>query len=274
MIKSLTNTSLSTIVECLSVAFADYSVSMPSSTEYWNDRWEAAGVDYNLSYGYFDNDRLVGFVIHAIGMKHDKLNFFNLGTGVIPEFRGQKIVKQIYDICYHELLKRGCDEGRLEVIQSNQKAIKAYQSVGFNLNLELISYYGKFIEPSGVYNIKNTEFQNLEKYTRFKHHHLAWEHRDSIILHDTSQFNFYELFKNQECVGFAIVKKANSDVAQFGVKNNNLENYGLELFGALYNIDNNIKMINVDSRNKSLIQFFEKNNFKVLIKQFEMLLEV
>lgn len=274
MIKNLVDISPKVIIDCLTKSFADYTIPMPSSQLYWENRWDAAGIDYNLSYGFFSNNTLVGFVLHAVGTIDNKRSFFNLCTGVIPEFRGQRIVKKIYDTCYHDLLKSGFEQGFLEVLQSNSKAIRAYQSVGFNLNLELISYNNAGLNPIDNLHLKPVPFHSIDKYAKFKNHHLAWEHRDNIILKNPSLFDFYELHQLDQIIGYAIIKKDSKNILQFGVLDGEWDKHGSDLFGLLHKIDPNLKIINIDTRDKALISFFNKNNFKVLIKQFEMLLEV
>ncbi len=274
MIKSLESTDPNDIVDCLNEAFLDYIIPMKMPYEYWISRWDAARIDYNLSFGYFDNGKLVGFVLHGIDQKEDKTSFFNMGTGVLPSHRGQRIVKQIYDICYHELLRSGCEQGLLEVIQSNNKAIKAYQSVGFALDLELISFKGRSINYTHNFIFSEVIPERLDRYLDYIEHRLAWEHTPQTIMYDKSQFTFYEMHKENSLLGFAIIKNLNLDVTIFGVKDGNWKKYGAALFSEIQKRHSEYKIINIDSRDTELINFFEENKFKVLIKQFEMKLEM
>ena len=66
-------------------------------------------------------------------MPENKFTAFNSGTGVVPKYRGRRIVKQLYDFAIPELLKRGVEKCGLEVIKENEKAIKAYRRVGFEI---------------------------------------------------------------------------------------------------------------------------------------------
>jgi len=274
MIKNLKNTEPHTIIDCLHEAFSDYLLPMNMPYDYWISRWQAARIDYSLSFGYFDNNKLVGFVLHGVDQIEGKLSFFNMGTGVIPSHRGQKIVKKIYDTCYHDLLKNGCDQGVLEVIQGNTKAIKAYQSVGFVLDLELISYKGRPLSFEHTYNFSEVKPERLDRYFELIYHRLAWEHRPEVIMHDKNQFIFYEMHQNNITLGFAIVKKSNLNVPIFGVKDGDWNNYGLPLFSEIQKRNKEFKIINIDTRDTGLINFFEENKFQVLVKQFEMKLEM
>ena len=102
-VKHLGDTDFDTIMACFLSAFDNYFVKMPTDYNYYRKRWKASKVDFNLSYGMFDNDQLVGFIIHAIGRRHGEYIAFNSGTGVIPAYRGKKIVKTIYEFAIPEL---------------------------------------------------------------------------------------------------------------------------------------------------------------------------
>ena len=102
-IRPLTDCPLSQIVDCLGEAFENYFVKMPSDVEFWRNRFKAARVDYNLSYGVFDQDGLVAFIIHGIDQHLGQKTAFNTGTGVIPSFRGRQLVDKIYEFAIPKL---------------------------------------------------------------------------------------------------------------------------------------------------------------------------
>ena len=274
MIKSLENVSANEIIECFNNAFADYSISMTMPDDYWINRWNAAGIAYDLSFGFFDNGKLVAFVLHGIRTVDDKLSFFNMGTGVVPSHRGQRIIKQIYDVCYHELLKAGCQQGLLEVIQTNTKAIKSYQSVGFELESELISFKAKPLEITHNFNFSEVRPESLERYSTLQHSRLAWEHSNETIAFDLDHFRFFELHNGEKTLGYIIAKKANSSVVQLGVDSDDWEKYGEPLLSSFCNEISEYKIINIDAKDYALINFLESRGFQVLLKQFGMRLSI
>jgi len=83
-IRDLANTKLSTIVDCLLIAFDGYFVKMPSDVHYWANRYKGARVDFSLSFGAFEGDKLVAFIINGIDDDKGMRTAFNTGTGVIP----------------------------------------------------------------------------------------------------------------------------------------------------------------------------------------------
>src|SRR5687768_6451246 len=119
-IKSLENTPLAEIAACFNLAFSDYFVKFAATEEYLKNRWRANSVDYSLSFGAFENGKLVAFIIHGIDKLNGKKTAYNAGTGVIPEFRGQKLVAQLYDFALSRLKAAGILQSTLEVITQNQ----------------------------------------------------------------------------------------------------------------------------------------------------------
>ena len=132
-VKKLGDITFELIIDCFLKSFENYYVEVPSDKNYYKKRWEIAKVDFTLSYGMFDGENIVGFIIHAIDNRHGKKIAFNTGTGVIPEYRGRRIVQAIYDFAIPDLKMNGITQCALEVIIENHKAIKSYQRVGFEI---------------------------------------------------------------------------------------------------------------------------------------------
>ena len=76
-VRHLGDMDFGTIMECFLVSFENYFVQMPTDHAYYKQRWKAAGVQYELSFGMFDGERLVGFILNAIDRRQDQLR--NMG---------------------------------------------------------------------------------------------------------------------------------------------------------------------------------------------------
>jgi ribosomal protein S18 acetylase RimI-like enzyme len=85
----------------------------------------------------------VGFVLFAIGDLQGKRNAHNSGTGVIPEFRGRRIVEQIYGVALPILKMNGVLTSTVEAITLNERAIRAYRKVGYEITRKLRCFGGK-----------------------------------------------------------------------------------------------------------------------------------
>ncbi len=139
-VKSLKNINYPILMDCFNKAFHNYFVKLPTDTNFWKERWQQAKVDLSLSYGMFDKDRLIGFIINAIDQRNGELTAYNAGTGVLPQYRGEKIVKSIYDFALPNLKQNGITKCTLEVIKENEIAIKSYRSIGFVISKNYKSF--------------------------------------------------------------------------------------------------------------------------------------
>lgn len=274
MIKDLSNTDKHRIVDTLHEAFSDYAISMKMPYDYWTNRWHAARIDYNLSFGYFIEDKPVGFILHGIDESKKGKSFFNMGTGVIPEHRGKKIIHQIYDYALPLLKQANCVCGLLEVLQNNKRAIHVYEKIGFNISNKLNSYKSAKHDSNIHCSYKLISEFDISKYIFLKHHELSWENNDKTIALNPSLFKCLELYDEQVLIGYAILKESNKSVPQFGIVNNNLDKFGLRLFKAIEEVMGDYKIININTKDNVLIDFLEDNNFPELINQFEMTLDL
>lgn len=168
-VKDLKNIDFDELLDCFLMAFENYFVKMPTDRNYYKERWRIAKVDFKLSYGMFDQEKLVGFIINAVDNRNGALTAFNTGTGVIPEYRGLKIVKSIYDYALTDLKRNGVVNCSLEVITNNEIAIRSYQSIGF----EIIKKYKCY---NGTINLENSDSVDLEEISCNK---IDWENLPS-----------------------------------------------------------------------------------------------
>ncbi len=79
-VKDLRNIDFDELMDCFLIAFENYFVKMPTDRNYYKERWRIAKVNFKLSYGMFDGEKLVGFIINAIDKRNGDLTAFNTGT--------------------------------------------------------------------------------------------------------------------------------------------------------------------------------------------------
>jgi ribosomal protein S18 acetylase RimI-like enzyme len=125
-------------------AFADYAMSASRTTEEQLFlRMEKNAVDYDVSPGLYDGDRLVGFTLIGIDTWGDRLTAYDAGTGILPEFRKQGWARKMFEYALPALRTRDVGRFALEVLQQNEPAIKAYRKSGFEIARELKCYVGQ-----------------------------------------------------------------------------------------------------------------------------------
>ena len=138
----------------------------------------------------FDKGKLVGFIIHAIDKRNGDYIAFNTGTGVVPEYRGTKIVQSIYEYAIPELKKEGITKCVLEVITENHKAINAYQGVGFNICKHLKCYNGTISLKEHNPQIIDTTYQNMNWNTLPNQKLYSWDNQNKCL--ENGNYNYYK----------------------------------------------------------------------------------
>lgn len=270
-IKSLENTPITEIVTCFSDAFADYIIKMPNDPDFWEPRWRLARVRYDLSFGAFDKGKMVGFIIIGVDDDRGHLTAFNTGTGVIPAFRGKRIVDEIYAKAIPEFKKAGISRCTLEVIKGNDRAIRVYERIGMKIIKNLPCWKGELNLPSADFELKKVSREEIFELKNPNEKYYAWDFCNSALrLADEGFYDYYKVFSDVSEIGFFIIKPKDGTLAQVELfVPASAENWQL-LFAAIQSIAKNVRMINVDDRRADLIEGLKIAGLENYLSQFEM----
>lgn len=271
-IKNLTHVSFEAIVDCFHESFADYFIDINLPASFWKKRWTSDQVDFNLSFGMYDKGKLVGFVLNGIGIHNGKKTALNAGTGVIPAYRGQRIVKQLYAHILPIFVENKIKICILEVIQENIKAIRAYQSVGY----KIIKNYKCFAGDIVTNPINNTsclfhkvKTSNWEKYAPLNAYGHSWGNSKTSI-EIAAEYEYWEMTDNTELIGYFIVHPTSGTIAQLEIKNQNWSKYGAALFNKMATIQTKVRINNLDEKDAAKIKCLQTTGLKSTIDQYEM----
>ena len=131
-IKNLEGISFEQIYTAFKSAFSDYEISV-DKTEL-KSMLKRRGFNPALSFGAFYDDNIVAFTFNGIGKYYNgKLTAYDTGTGTRKEFRGQGLAKRIFTHSMPFLKNAGIENYLLEVLQHNKRALKIYESLGFEI---------------------------------------------------------------------------------------------------------------------------------------------
>ena len=266
---------LSQITTCFNHAFSDYFVKFNATESYLQHRWKGAGVDLSLSSGVVDEGKLVGFIITGVRAWNGMKTAFNAGTGVIPSHRGNALTKKMYDFLLPKFKEEKIRCLSLEVIQQNVKAIHIYEQVGLKIFRGLHCYSGEIkVEIPNLGNeiqffeIKNPKLCSFKSFCDFK---PAWENNNKSVETNIEDYAFYGVENKGTLLAFAIIKRENGYLPQFGVHSNHRQKgIGKFLFGHLSKIYPTMKTNNVDASAIHVLKFLERVGMKNTINQFEM----
>lgn len=264
-VKTLENIPAQTVFEVFTRSFAHYFVPMSPEPEVHLERWAWAGVDFSLSWGAFKNGELVAFALLAAS----DLELFNLATGVVPEHRGQKLTEKIFATIKPWAKEAGFRKISLEVIQANERGLKAYHSCGFARRRSLISLKGIVRIASAAhelsYRAKNYELS--EEHFRLCAYPPSFEQDFPVLEKKKQLLEVHELRLNQELQAFAIFNPAQMNMVMLETKSEVL--IPLLLQEMKLNGEE-VGIINIDERNQTLIKGLKDRGLSAYIAQFEM----
>ena len=268
IVRNLENISLEEILDAFLLAFENYFVPMPVEKEYYENRWKVAGVDYSLSYGMFDGGKLVGFIIHAVDKRQGQLTAFNTGTGVIPEYRGKRIVHSIYDQALKDLRHHGIEKSTLEVITKNEIAIRTYQKVGFNVYKYFKCFNGTLkLDPTELPEIREVDLKDVDWDSLPDQELYSWDNQKESV--SRGPYRFFNVMRQEKPETFFVINPDLGYLAQFGLLH--AENGSWErLFAAIQQISKSIKINNVDARLEDKVSHLSLFGLENSIDQYEM----
>lgn len=273
-IKSITNLDTDSLTQTFNIAFENYFVPFKLTPQLLHQRIHNSGIDLSHSIGAFENKKLVGFMLIAIDDWGDKKTAYNGGTGVIPKFRGQRLVKQMYDYAIPEFKKLGVEQLILEVICENEKAIKAYESVGMKIDRRLCCYSGEINASQSEHidiSIKISNEPDWTQYDSIQDFTPSWDHVKQSVNRSQANYKYVELFQDEKLVGYGIINPLNGAVPQFGVSKDCRRNrLGTILFKTLAEIKSPLKLNNIDSSYEPANEFLKHLGLNNPIDQFEM----
>lgn len=123
------------------LAFSDYSVDLsPTSEEFDYRIHKKLNIDYELSAASFDGGDMIGFILHTSNLYEGIPTAFNGGTGVIPGFRNQKTGEELYEFLIPKIAAKSVARIILEVVDTNEKAIRLYEKMGFAFKRKFLCY--------------------------------------------------------------------------------------------------------------------------------------
>ena len=267
-VRNLSNTSFEILMECFFSAFENYFVPMPTDINYYKTRWEMAKVDFNFSYGMFDGEKLVGFIIHAVDDRNGDRIAFNTGTGVLPSYRGKKIIKKIYTYALPDLIKNGFSLSSLEVICENEIAVKSYASIGFKKTKKYLCFAGEFqVKTNENITIKETTYLEIDWKSIPNQESYSWDNQKETL--KNGDYFFYEVFHKTKLESLFVIDPKNGYLPQFEVLVNSPKAWE-HLFMGIQQISSTIKINNVDERLTSKINFLHTLGLKNTVNQYEM----
>ncbi len=140
MIRSLSGVSPAEIHDAFLDAFSTYEVRSDVSLSQLSDMMRDRSCSLDRSLGYFDGDRLVGFLLTGYREREGKRSLYDVATGIRQAYQSRGIGKELLGAALREMRDAGIDRFALEVLENNLAARKLYEGHGFAVSRKLRCY--------------------------------------------------------------------------------------------------------------------------------------
>ncbi|MBI9039547.1 MAG: GNAT family N-acetyltransferase [Bacteroidales bacterium] len=284
-INSLSNTSLTEIYKTFVEAFSDYQVKFNPSYDDFLFMMNRRGMNRDLSFGAFENQRLLGFTLNGIGLWNGLPTAYDTGTGTIPDYRKRGLAKRIFQESLPVLRQNNIKQYLLEVLKQNKVAYELYKKQGFEVIREFDYYVfsksdinnSAFAKCPDNIRIEEIDEFDWDKAISFYDFEPSWQNNQEAVERSYDSYFKVAAYKDEKLVGFGFLQKSNGDIPQIAVNNNfRRKGIGSQIFKKLIaaNQSDNFQIINIENKDAGMKQFLE--NFSIFPNggQFEMILKL
>lgn len=273
--ESLIHAEKEAIYEAFLKAFSDYPVRMDMSFAQFEKILKRKGFDPNLSVGAFDEDCLVGFILNGCRKWNGKATAYDVGTGVIPQFRKQGITKQMLQTAKQQFSDLGAEQYILEVLTSNTSAANIYRKNGFTVEREFLCCQmergkDRFYSIHQTEHIVNPDWELFKSFWDFP---PSWQNSIPSIEALSESFLISVVRNNNQIIGYGIIDKSTGEIPQIAVdKKWRSKGIGSSILADLieHTDSGQIKILNIDTRSKQMLSFISAAGFYHTVNQFEM----
>ncbi|MDU3337934.1 GNAT family N-acetyltransferase [Paraclostridium bifermentans] len=277
---TLENVSIERLHNTFMEAFSDYEVKIDMPILKLKQRLQRTGYVTQASMGASDNDVLVGFLLNSIREWDGKVTAYDTGTGVIKEYRNKGITSAMFLNVLKNLKEMEVKQYLLEVIQSNTSAVHLYKKQGFEVSreFECFNLEKKLFTFTPIHQVKHIDditeidWVRLMSFWDFK---PSWQNSIDSIKALSDAFICSTVSINDEIVGYGIIDKNTGDIPQIAVdKNYRGKGIGSSILADLVkNTESStLNVVNIDSQCISVKDFLLNLGFKLVVKQYEMIL--
>ena len=274
-IKDLENIELEKLVSVINLSFSDYIVPLQMTLELLKSKIVAEDIQLKLSTGVFDGDKIVGCMLHGLRDSDQGRVVYNAATGVISDYRGRGLVREMYTYLLPELKKLQVKKMMLEVITGNHAAIKAYEKMGYKVARKLDCFTGKLDikKNTSISTLKEIDSFNWAAFLSFRDIIPSWQNAVQSLENSKEHCRTIGAFSDELLVGYAIFNPASGKINQFAVAGAyRRKGIGSQLFSYINEFvkQQDVYVYNVDHTAVAAIGFLKSLGLREKIAQFEM----
>jgi len=277
-IKALGDISPDHLYGAFSEAFKDYEMQLDQDG--LERMLKRRGFDPALSFGAFDQERLVAFTFNGIGVFDDRRTAYDTGTGTVKAYRGRGLAKAIFRHSIPYLKDAGIQSYLLEVLQHNRGAVALYKKLGFTVRREFYYYVHpigdlvlKAKSPENGYGIQTVRVRDVLGNADYSDFLSSWQNSRESILRGIKEMKAMAVFRQGEMVAYCIYEPVTGDIASMAVSPGHRRNGLATVLLASVVQDcssGQLKVINVPTDVEGIAAFLESAGMYPSGKQYEM----
>ena len=273
-LRTLENISTEKLLEVFNLSFSDYIVPFSLTKEQLEDKIQSDNIILEFSVGAFEDNQLIAFILHGYDTINNLKLVYNAGTGVIPAKRGNKLTTKLYKYALTILKKNDINKVLLEVITTNETAIKTYKNIGFKIIKELNCFKGSLIitNTSNDFEIHKLEEYDWQKLCSFWDLKPSWQNSITAV-EKLKNYNIsIGIYKSEKLIGYTIFNPKTKRIHQLSIdKDFRKMGIGHQLLEYISTtIGKEISVTNIESSSKEISKFLTDRGLKIFIKQYEM----
>ncbi|MCP4549930.1 MAG: GNAT family N-acetyltransferase [bacterium] len=279
------------IAKCFDEAFADYQMkSTRKADTFLYNRCAKNSVAWDYSVGVFAEDRLVGFTLIGLAERQGRLNAFDAGTGLVPDYRAQGLAREMFAFALPKLRESGCTRFLLEALQDNEPAIKAYTKTGFSITRELDCFRlttARLIAPAPDAGLRIEALDRrdpgfselLESFRPQLDWEPSWENSFTALRVIPDDLTLLGAFRGEVCVGLLAYYPLLNWILQILVhRDHRRRGIGGRLVAQLVHDlgeeHEAVSLTNIDHSDGGMIAFLKTLGFELVISQYEMAMDL
>src|SRR6187431_2044513 len=113
-VQSLACIDIRMLRNCFNASFKKYYTPIQLDKDQFAEKLVVEAIDLKLSFGLFDQDELVGFILNGIDIAGNKKVAYNAASGILPEYRGYRLSYQLFEHSIAQLKEAGVTRVTLE----------------------------------------------------------------------------------------------------------------------------------------------------------------
>ncbi|MEH7073169.1 GNAT family N-acetyltransferase [Neobacillus drentensis] len=202
-LKKLTECSIEDTITAWNRGFEGYFVKLEMTPEQFFNRLVNEELSLEHSIVAFDGKEPVAIVLNGFRVIDGKKTAWNGGTGIATEYRGKGVSKQLMEAAFSVYSKEGVEVATLEAIKENERAIRLYQSFGYEIINSLVYLNGTVELKDTLIPYTSIRPEQLPTFSFYKEN-VPWQCQWQSVKSGEAQIYFDEY---QNPLGYSLFKR-------------------------------------------------------------------